>query len=159
MADKMEKTAGPMSIGDIGRLLGLSVDTLRYYEKIGLLPRVARSASGIRRYEEKDLSRLRFIQRAQKMGFSLTEIAQLLAMRDNPQRARESVRKLTAAKLDEVEARLQELTLLRNEMRLLLHLCQGTKAGCPIIETMGGDVDEHAGKARSQPRRAKQPPS
>jgi DNA-binding transcriptional MerR regulator len=136
MADKTEKTATTLSIGDIGRLLGVSADTLRYYEKIGLLPRVARSASGIRRYGEKDVSRLRFIQRAQKMGFSLAEIAQLLAMRDNPQRARENVRKLTAAKLDEVEARLQELTLLRNEMRLLLNLCRGTKAGCPIIETM-----------------------
>jgi DNA-binding transcriptional MerR regulator len=134
MADKTE--AGTLSIGDIGRLLGVSADTLRYYEKIGLLPRISRSASGIRRYGEKDLSRLRFIQRAQKMGFSLSEIAQLLAMRDNPQRARESVRKLTAAKLDEVETRLEELTLLRNEMRLLLNLCRGAKAGCPIIETM-----------------------
>lgn len=127
---------GTLSIGDIGRLLGVSADTLRYYEKIGLLPRVSRSASGIRRYGERDVSRLRFIQRAQKMGFSLAEIAQLLAMRDNPQRARESVRTLTAAKLDEVEMRLQELTLLRNEMRLLLNLCRGAKAGCPIIETM-----------------------
>jgi len=124
-------------IGDIARLLGLTADTLRYYEKIGLLPRVSRNGSGLRSYTERDVSRLRFIQRAQKMGFSLAEIAQLLAMRDNPQRARESVRKLTAAKFDEVEARLQELTLLRNEMHLLLNLCQGAKAGCPIIETIG----------------------
>ncbi len=136
MTDKTEKSASALGIGDVGRVLGLSADTLRYYEKIGLLPRVNRSASGIRRYGEKDLSRLRFIQRAQKMGFSLAEIAQLLAMRDNPQRARESVRKLTATKLDEVEARLQELTLLRNEMRLLLNLCRGAKAGCPIIEAI-----------------------
>lgn len=140
MAGKTEKAASPLSIGGIGRLLGLSADTLRYYEKIGLLPRVDRNASGLRRYGEKDASRLRFIQRAQRMGFSLAEIAQLLAMRDNPQRARESVRQLTAAKLDEVETRLQELTLLRNEMRLLLNLCRGAKAGCPIIETMNKDA-------------------
>lgn len=56
-------------IGDVVRELGLSADTLRYYEKIGLLPRVARDPSGLRRYESRDLSRLRFIQRAQKMGF------------------------------------------------------------------------------------------
>ena len=136
----MEKSASTLSIGDIGRILGLSADTLRYYEKIGLLPRVNRTASGIRRYEERDLSRLRFIQRAQKMGFSLAEIAQLLAMRDDPQRARESVRQLTAAKLGEVETRLRELTLLRNEMRLLRNLCQGAKAGCPIIESMNEDA-------------------
>jgi DNA-binding transcriptional MerR regulator len=148
-----DKTAtGTFSIGDIGRLLALSADTLRYYEKIGLLPRVARSTSGIRRYGEKDLSRLRFIQRAQKMGFSLAEIAQLLAMRDNPQGARESVRKLTAAKLDEVEAHLKELTLLRNEMRLLLNLCRGATAGCPIIDTLG--IETMGGDARPKKKKS-----
>jgi len=143
MAGKMQ--TGTLSIGDLGRLLGLSADTLRYYEKIGLLPRVSRTPSGLRQYGDKDVSRLRFIRRAQNMGFSLNEIAQLLTMRDHPQRARESVRKLTAAKLDEVETRLQELTLLRNEMRLLLNLCQGAKAGCPIIDTLGIETgDENA---------------
>ena len=121
-------------IGDIAQLLGLTADTLRYYEKIGLLPRVGRNSAGLREYSERDVSRLRFIQRAQKMGFSLAEIAHLLAMRENPQQARDDVRTLTAAKLDEVEARLKELTLLRNEMRLLLNLCRGAKDGCPIIE-------------------------
>ena len=121
-------------IGDIAQLLGLTADTLRYYEKMGLLPRVGRNSAGLREYSERDVSRLRFIQRAQKMSFSLAEIAYLLAMRENPQQARDDVRTLTAAKLDEVEARLKELTLLRNEMRLLLNLCRGAKDGCPIIE-------------------------
>lgn len=143
MAHKSQKGASALTIGDIGRVLGLSADTLRYYEKIGLLPRVQRSASGTRRYADQDISRLRFIQRAQKMGFSLAEIGQLLAMRDDPRRARKGVRELTAAKLAEVEARLQELTLLRNEMRLLLNLCRAAKAGCPIIETMD---QEHRGE-------------
>jgi len=123
-------------IGDIAELLGLTADTLRYYEKIGLLPPVARNSAGLREYSERDVSRLRFIQRAQKMSFSLAEIAYLLAMRENPQQARDEVRTLTAVKLDEVEARLKELTLLRNEMRLLLNLCRGAKDGCPIIETI-----------------------
>ena len=121
-------------IGDIAELLGLTADTLRYYEKIGLLPRVGRNSAGLREYSERDVSRLRFIQRAQKMSFSLAEIAYLLAMRENPQRARDDVRTLTTIKLDEVEARLKELMLLRNEMRLLLNLCRGAKDGCPIIE-------------------------
>ena len=121
-------------IGDIAQLLGLTADTLRYYEKIGLLPRVGRNSAGLREYSERDVSRLRFIQRAQKMSFSLAEIAYLLAMRENPQQARDEVRTLTAVKLDEVEARLKDLTLLRNEMRLLLNLCRGAKEGCPIIE-------------------------
>lgn len=121
-------------IGDMARLLEVSADTLRYYEKIGLLPRVGRSGAGLREYGERDVSRLRFIQRAQKMGFSLAEIAHLLAMRENPQQARDEVRILTTVKLEEVEARLKELTLLRNELRLLLNLCRRAKDGCPIIE-------------------------
>ncbi|MDP1681632.1 MAG: heavy metal-responsive transcriptional regulator [Burkholderiales bacterium] len=134
----MAKTAteNRYRIGDIARLLGVSADTLRYYEKIGLLPRVGRSGAGLREYGERDVSRLRFIQRAQKMGFSLAEIAHLLAMRENPQQARDDVHTLTAVKLDEVEARLKELTLLRDELRLLLNLCRGAKDGCPIIETI-----------------------
>ncbi|MBI5751576.1 MAG: MerR family transcriptional regulator [Hydrogenophilales bacterium] len=124
-------------IGDMASLLGMSADTLRYYEKLGLLPRVGRSGAGLREYGERDVSRLRFIQRAQKMGFSLAEIAHLLAMRENPHLARDEVRILTSVKLEEVEARLKELTLLRDELRLLLNLCRGAKDGCPIIETIG----------------------
>ena len=128
------RSARHFRIGEVCRLTGLSADTLRYYERIGLLPRVARTPSGIRIYDERDLSRLRFIQRAQKMNFSLEEIGQLLLMRENPQHARDAVRRLTARKLEEVEARLEELTLLRNELALLVNLCKGDGEGCPIIE-------------------------
>ena len=121
-------------ISDVTRLTGLSADTLRYYEKIGLLPKVARTASGIRQYDESDLSRLRFIQRAQKMNFTLNEIADLMKMREDPQHARDEVRQVTARKLEQVEAHLAELTTLRNELQLLLNLCRGSEEGCPIIE-------------------------
>jgi DNA-binding transcriptional MerR regulator len=119
-------------IGEVGRLLGLSADTLRYYERIGLLPRVARRA-GVRRYSERDLSRLRFVQRAQRMNFTLTEIGALLRMREAPARARREVRALTARKLAEVEAGLQELDALRRELTLLLNLCAEGEGGCPIL--------------------------
>jgi DNA-binding transcriptional MerR regulator len=98
------------------------------------LPPVGRTASGIRRYTERDLSRLRFIQRARKMNFTLAEIADLLKIRANPQRAREGVRTITAAKLDAVEDRLREITALRNELRRLLSLCRASADGCPIID-------------------------
>ncbi len=142
MAARKPTQQNNLRIGVVAEMLGLSIDTLRYYEKIGLLPRIGRSGSGIRAYGERDLSRLRFIQRAQKMGFTLAEIGMLLTMRDNPQRARAEVRKLTAAKLDETEARLKEITLLRNELQLLLNLCRGAKHGCPIIETIGREPRE-----------------
>jgi len=123
-------------IGDVTKQLGLSADTLRYYEKIKLLPRIARTESGIRLYDDKDISRLKFIQRAQRMNFSLAEIADLLSMRTDPQNARDDVRQLTADKLNDIEAQLNDLKTLRNELTLLLNLCRGSKDGCPIIESI-----------------------
>ena len=121
-------------IGNVSKRLGFSKDTLRYYEKIGLLPRVARNASGLRIYDPKDISRLRFIKRAQRMKFSLAEIGQLLEMRDNPQNVRVEVRALTQGKLTEIEEHIHELTTLRNELQLLINLCANAADGCPIIE-------------------------
>src|SRR3972149_6034206 len=120
-------------ISQVTDALGLSADTLRYYEKIGLLPRVSRAGSGARRYNDEDLSRLRFIQRSQKMNFSLAEIAVLLQMRAAPQRARRNVRNLAEMKLAEIENSLKDLSVLRRELRLLISLCVGGKDGCPII--------------------------
>lgn len=121
-------------ISEVTKQLGLSADTLRYYEKIELLPRISRNASGIREYDGKDISRLKFIQRAQKMNFSLAEIGDLLKMRENPQKVKNEVRQLTADKLLEVESHLESLTTLRNELQLLINLCQGSEEGCPIID-------------------------
>jgi len=121
-------------IGEVSSLLGLSVDTLRYYEKIGLLPPVSRTPSGIRLYSKQDISRLRFIRRAQVMNFSLDEIAQLLDMREDPQHARDEVRAMTCAKLEEIKIRLEEISNLRNELRRLVDLCRCSDKGCPILE-------------------------
>ena len=123
-------------ISEVTKKTGLSADTLRYYEKIKLLPRVARTVSGTREYDDKDISRLKFIQRAQKMNFSLAEISDLLKMRENPQMVRNEVRQLTADKLLEVDEHLQSLTTLKKELQLLLNLCRGAKDGCPIIEEL-----------------------
>jgi MerR family transcriptional regulator, copper efflux regulator len=128
-------------IGEVTKLLGISADTLRYYEKIGLLPPIGRTESGIRVYDARDLSRLRFIRRAQKMQFSLREIAELLNMREDPQHARNEVRILTMKKLHEVEEHLDDLQFLRNELQLLLNLCVASEDGCPIIESI--DKVEH----------------
>ncbi len=122
------------TIGEVARLLEMSVDTLRYYEKIGLLPKVSRTESGIRHYRDKDLSRLKFIKRAQQMNFTLAEIGDLLKMREDPQHARAEVRQLTANKLKEVEVRLTELDSLRRELTLLVNLCTASEEGCPIID-------------------------
>lgn len=127
------------SIGEAVKQLGISADTLRYYEKIELIPRVARNASGVRAYNAKDLSRLRFIQRAQAMNFSLAEIAELVKMRENPTTARQDVRALTHRKLKDVKTRLDELQTLHHELQLLVNLCAESQAECPIIDRLERD--------------------
>ncbi len=127
-------------IGDVTDQLGLSADTLRYYEKIGLLSPI-RAASGMRAYRERDLSRLRFVQRAKSMNFSLKEIGQLLEMREDPQNARDDVRDLTHRKLEEVEDHMEELITLRKELSLLINLCGGAEAGCPIIDDLESQAE------------------
>ncbi len=121
-------------ISDISEQTDLSADTLRYYEKIGLLKKVNRAPSGVRLYTDVDLSRLRFILRAKAMNFTLGEIADLLQMRENPARAKKNVRELTQNKLNEVESHLKTLNTLRNELTLLVNLCTGSGDNCPIID-------------------------
>jgi len=121
-------------ISDVTKVTCLSADTLRYYEKIGLLKKINRAPSGVRLYTDNDLSRLRFILRAKAMNFTLHEISDLLQMRENPGRAKKSVRELTQNKLTEVEEHLKTLGTLRNELTLLINLCTGSKDGCPIID-------------------------
>lgn len=125
-----------LKIGEVTKLTGMTADTLRYYEKFGLIVGVSRNASGVRLYSEKNLSHLKFIKRAQHMNFSLDEIKNLLAMREDPQHAKDSVRLLTADKLKSIEEQITALSTLKNELTLLLNLCRGSKDGCPIIEGM-----------------------
>ncbi len=131
-------------IGEVTKQLKISADTLRYYEKIQLLPAISRNNAGLRMYNNKDLSRLKFIKRAQRMGFSLKEIAQLLSFRESPQQAKPEVRQLAGEKLADIEQNLTELTMLKNELKLLVNLCAGSKNGCPIIDGLdidGSDID------------------
>lgn len=127
-----------MKIGQVSKQLGLSVDTLRYYEKFGLLPNIARDSAGIRFYSKKDLSRLKFILRSQQMNFKLAEIKDLLIMRENPQHAKHTIRKTTAKKLEQIDERIKGLSTLRAELQLLINLCSGSKDGCPILDDMEG---------------------
>jgi DNA-binding transcriptional MerR regulator len=126
-------------IGDVTKQLNISADALRYYEKIHLLLPISRDASGLRNYSEKDVSRLKFVQRAQRMGFSLEDIGRLLEFREAPQEAKPDVRRLAGEKLAYVEEQLRELKILRDELTLLINLCATSEDGCPIIEVLEDD--------------------
>jgi DNA-binding transcriptional MerR regulator len=129
-----------LSIGAVSAETGLTADTLRYYERIGLLPRVSRNAGGQRRYSDSDLGRLRFIRRAQSMDFSLEEIGGLLQLREQPGDIRSEVRSMTEHKLRAIESRIRELVQLRDELTGLVEQCRASEGCCPIIEHMAGET-------------------
>lgn len=135
-----------LSIGETAQNTGLSVDTLRYYEKVGLLPNIARDSGGRRYYGSSDLARLRFVQRAQRCDFSLDEIRQLLEFRSCRDAARPDVARLTEQKLDDIQHRLADLGQLQQQLKQLLQLCEGSDRGCPIIEGLD-DANGGAGHA------------
>lgn len=122
------------SIGTAAARTGMSADTLRYYERIGLMRGVPRDAGGRRCYTDAEFERLRFIARAQAMDFTLAEIGQLLELRDHPSTAREAARRLARDKLDAVTQRVRALRDLGAELRLLLSRCSDTADHCPILE-------------------------
>ena len=126
------------SIGHASAALGLSQDTLRYYEKIGLVPKTAKNVSGRRSYSDTDLARLRFVQRAQGVGFSLGEIAQLLKLRNNPSKSSRAVRAMAQEKCAAMRAQMQALQHMQDELDALLSLCDGKGEHCPILEGLDG---------------------
>ena len=126
-------------IADLRDILGITGDTLRYYEKIGLLNDIGRTPGSVRFYNDKNVSSLRFIIRAKSMNFTLDEIKQLLLFREAPQDSRIEVQDLTRQKLKSIENKAVELDKLRKELTLLLNLCGCTDKGCPIIES----IDTH----------------
>lgn len=124
------------NIGEAARRTGLSADTLRYYERIGLLPPPGRSAGHRRVYRERDIGRLHFIRRAQAVGFTLEEIRQLLRFRENPAKSGRAVRELAVGKHRIVRERLELLKQVEAELALLVNLCRGDGDECPIIERL-----------------------
>ena len=124
-------------IGALARRAGVSIDTVRYYEKSGLLAPEARLASGYRRYGDMQLSRLRFIRRAQELGFSLKDIQGLLGL--SKQRDVAKVKRAAERKLADVEARLASLTRVRDGLATLVATCpgHGRAADCPILQALG----------------------
>jgi Hg(II)-responsive transcriptional regulator len=128
---------GTLTIGKLADAAEVGIDTVRFYERAGLLRKPQRTAAGYRLYAESDAARLRFIRRAKALGFSLDEVAELLRLNDGGGR-RGAVRALAEQRLSEIEQKLTELSRMRNTLRHLIHQCHGDGplAGCPIIEAV-----------------------
>lgn len=128
----------PLTIGEIARRAGLGVETIRFYERRGLVRRPPRPATGFRTYPEETVARIKFIRQAQAIGFTLKEIAGLLALRVTPGTDCAAVRGRTAAKLANVDARLVELGRIRGALAKLLAMCPGSGAvaRCTILDAL-----------------------
>lgn len=121
-------------IGDISRESGVHIETIRYYERIGLIPRQQRSNSGRRVYGPQDRQRLHFIRRCRELGFSLDDIRSLLDLAGSSDRTCQEVRDLTSAHLGSVRSRLSDLKRMEASLKALLQSCEGGRSpDCPIL--------------------------
>jgi Hg(II)-responsive transcriptional regulator len=128
-----------IGIGTLAKRAGVSIDTVRYYERGGLLAPRKRLASGYRRYSELEVARLRFIRRAQALGFSLKEVKELLTLSQRRDVAR--VRRAAQEKLADVEERIASLDRVRKGLSDLIAACpgHGRAADCPILAALGDE--------------------
>ncbi|MGE8362967.1 Cu(I)-responsive transcriptional regulator [Pseudomonas sp.] len=126
-----------MNIGQAARKTGLSAKMIRYYEQIELLPSAGRSDSGYRLYNEQDLHRLAFIKRSRDLGFSLAEVARLLTLWQDRQRASADVKALAAEHIVELNRKIEEMSSLRDTLQELMDHCQGDhRPDCPILKDL-----------------------
>lgn len=126
-----------ISIGELGRLTGTKVETIRYYERIGLLSAPERTAGNYRAYRKTHFSRLSFIRRSRGLGFSIGQIRALLNLSDNRDRPCESIDMIAKEHLAEVDRKIDDLRALRHELASMIDRCgSGTVAECRIVEAL-----------------------
>ena len=129
-----------MNIGQAARATGVSAKMIRWYEQQGLIPQALRSESNYRHYSEADLHRLRFIRRSRDLGFSIRQIAELLALWNNQGRSSADVKQLAMTHVAGLRARILELEAMVRSISYLAENCQGDeRPDCPILETLGAE--------------------
>lgn len=136
-------TRSTFPIGELSQQSGCKVSTIRYYEATGLLPASPRTNGGHRVYDSNALKRIVFIRRSRELGFTLEEIAGLLDLSADDDRACAEVDAIANKHLDEIEAKLADLLAMRDALRDLIERCQGTTiTECRIIEALSPDVGD-----------------
>lgn len=128
-----------LTVGALAKAAGVNVETIRYYHRIGLLPTPVPEYGSIRRYDRDSFKRVRFIKRAQYLGFSLDEIALLLGLADGKHCG--ETKRLAEKKLVVVEGKLADLAAIRNALKTMVAACGkgGGGRGCPIIDSLSED--------------------
>jgi Cu(I)-responsive transcriptional regulator len=126
-----------LTIGTLGKKTGTKVQTIRYYEQIGLMPEPGRTGGGQRRYDDAQLDRLSFVRHARQLGFSLEAIRELLDLSDDPNRPCQEADAIARRQLIQVEQRMARLEALQKELKRMVHECSGGKSSdCRVLEVL-----------------------
>lgn len=130
-----------LKVGEVAERGGVNLQTIRYYEREKLLPEPPRLASGYRVYPDQTVRRVRFIKRAQEIGFTLAEIRELLAVRIDSGRNSAEVRSLASAKITDIEEKIQTLHRMKDALVRITERCSGCgpTSECPILESIDSD--------------------
>ena len=133
----------PVNIGQAARLSGVSAKMLRYYESLDLLGQVRRTESGYRQYSAGDVHVLRFIKRSRDLGFSMTEIAELVNLWQDRGRASASVKRIAQRHVDELSSRIAAMQAMQRSLQELLCHCHGdARPDCPILDDLAGTAND-----------------
>ena len=129
-----------LTIGKVAKSAGLGIETVRFYEREGLIKPLARTASNYRLYADDGITRLRFIKRAKTLGFTLNEIKELLFLRTNPDATKEDVKEQIGEKVDDIKRRIRELKKIQKTLESLDSCCDGHGSAdeCPILAALEG---------------------
>lgn len=139
------------TIGELAKQAKVHVETLRYYERRGLIPRPPRTVSNYRLYSSESFRRVKFIKQAQELGFSLNEIKKLLALRATPRARCAEVRTYAAHKIEDIEGKIRSLARMRKTLEKLIAECsgEGPATRCPILESLDSEPPTVSQKVKS----------
>ncbi len=134
----------PLTIGRIAKQADVHIETIRYYERRGLLPEPPRTEAGYRQYDAESVTRLRFIKEAQALGFTLDEIQGLLALRVDKETSCEDVRRRAERKAIDIEAKIDALQTMHAALQEMIAACErgGPRGECPLLETLERHAQE-----------------
>lgn len=130
----------PLTIGKVARLAGVGVETVRFYERQGLIDEPPRRQSGYRQYPHETVSRVRFIRQAKELGFSLKEIKQLQELRIDPSATCHDGRQRTRAKIQQIDEKIRSLQRIKQALQKLEAACdgEGSVSTCPVLNALDG---------------------
>lgn len=145
----------PITIGQAAQAAGVSAKMIRHYERLGLLPAVARTDAGYRLYTDAELAALRFIRQSRQLGFSMQQIAGLLQLWTNPQRASREVKALAQQHLDELTRKMREVAAMKRTLEQWVARCHGDdEPHCPILDGLDGTGRRAPAGETTAPQRA-----